>query len=290
MSAAQPHHLINPSTGTKSHKTRAGRTAAELLARTPEQELEERVVEVAWSAAMCGLTVARYLTEHVPSLQLGVMARLVSSNDTIMALAQLVHQPPWARTNKGEVRSAEGWLAGCREGDWISICVIWSNSSWSDSSTIKQSLPCSWSVLSRAGGRWSLLPIAPSCHSPTPRSGWPFTTCCWIPLAGGPGHAGLASLPLAEYFAFAARLVSPHTTHHTRRALPHLTGAASPPARRQGQIRPRRVPPRGAAAPAAPPPRAAAGPAALPRGAAAAAGRDGRGRGGRGARVGAQRV
>jgi hypothetical protein len=59
---------------------------------------------------MCGLTIMRYLAEHLGSLPLGVMARLVSANDTIMALMPLVAQPPWARTHKGKVRVVCGWV------------------------------------------------------------------------------------------------------------------------------------------------------------------------------------
>jgi hypothetical protein len=58
---------------------------------------------VAWGAALCGLTIARYLTEHVASLPLAVTARLVSANDMVMALLPLVDRPPWTRQNKGQV-------------------------------------------------------------------------------------------------------------------------------------------------------------------------------------------
>lgn len=83
----------------------AGRSAAQLLHAPPEQELAERAGEVAWGAALCGLTIARYLAEHVGALPLGVMARLGSGNDTIMALLPLADRPPWVRTSKkGQVR------------------------------------------------------------------------------------------------------------------------------------------------------------------------------------------
>lgn len=89
------------------------RSAQELMAQAPEEELDERAAEVAWGAAMCGLTIARYLTEHVGSLPLGVMAQLVATNDTIMALLPLVDRPPWVRRNKGQVRGAEQAVPGC---------------------------------------------------------------------------------------------------------------------------------------------------------------------------------
>jgi len=102
------HKRPSPPPPSNTHQ-RPERTAAQLMTQTPEDELDERAREVAWGAAMCGLTITRYLTEHVASLPLGVMGRLVSANDTIMALLPLVDQPPWQRTRKGELeRFTEG--------------------------------------------------------------------------------------------------------------------------------------------------------------------------------------
>lgn len=97
-----PSHHVVRTPFCPMHPTE--RSATQLLSQSPGEELDERCAEVAWGAGMCGLTIARYLTEHVTSLPLGVMARLVSSNDTIMALLPLVDHPPWVRTVKGQVR------------------------------------------------------------------------------------------------------------------------------------------------------------------------------------------
>jgi hypothetical protein len=59
--------------------------------------------EADFAAALCGLTVLRYLTDYAPRLPLGLMARLVGSNDTPMALAALLDRPPWERTRKAVV-------------------------------------------------------------------------------------------------------------------------------------------------------------------------------------------
>jgi hypothetical protein len=79
-------------------------SAKELLQQSAEEHLDAQAADVDWHAALCGLTIVRYLAEHVTALPLGVMARLVSSNDTIMALLPLVDRPPWLRTHKGQVR------------------------------------------------------------------------------------------------------------------------------------------------------------------------------------------
>jgi hypothetical protein len=44
---------------------------------------------------------ARYLTEHITHLPLGVMSRLLSANDAVMALLPLVDSPPWVRDRQG---------------------------------------------------------------------------------------------------------------------------------------------------------------------------------------------
>lgn len=43
------------------------------------------------------LVVRRYLTDHVESLSLGVLSRLVRVNDTLMALVPLLSKAPWQR-------------------------------------------------------------------------------------------------------------------------------------------------------------------------------------------------
>jgi hypothetical protein len=42
-------------------------------------------------------TGSRYLSDHIKELPLGVATRLVGTQDTIMALAALIHAPPWVR-------------------------------------------------------------------------------------------------------------------------------------------------------------------------------------------------
>jgi hypothetical protein len=39
----------------------------------------------------------RYLTEHMDKVSLGLMARLVTTNDAAMALLPLLDRPPWVR-------------------------------------------------------------------------------------------------------------------------------------------------------------------------------------------------
>ena len=45
----------------------------------------------------------RYLTDYLPKLQLGALSRLVSTNDTIMALLPLLDEPPWQRRRRKQL-------------------------------------------------------------------------------------------------------------------------------------------------------------------------------------------
>lgn len=81
----------------------ADRSVQETLAMTPLEELEEKQAEVDFGTAMCALTILRYLTDYLPTLPMGLLSRLVSTNDSIMALLPLVDKPPWVRTRKGKV-------------------------------------------------------------------------------------------------------------------------------------------------------------------------------------------
>lgn len=43
----------------------------------------------------------RYMTDHITQLPLGVMSRLLSAHDAVMALLPLVDSPPWVRDRPG---------------------------------------------------------------------------------------------------------------------------------------------------------------------------------------------
>ncbi|WIA09269.1 hypothetical protein OEZ85_008677 [Tetradesmus obliquus] len=76
------------------------RSVQEVLALSPLQELEDKRAETDFAAALCGLTILRYLSDHVTSLPLGLMSRLLGAHDAVMALLPLVEAPPWVRSRK----------------------------------------------------------------------------------------------------------------------------------------------------------------------------------------------
>ncbi|CAG9466309.1 unnamed protein product [Pedinophyceae sp. YPF-701] len=78
-------------------KEYVARTAQELLAMTPLDELESRDREIRHGTAICALTILRYLTDRPPDLPVGIVARMLSTNDVLMALLPLLDSPPWER-------------------------------------------------------------------------------------------------------------------------------------------------------------------------------------------------
>ncbi|KAF6262535.1 hypothetical protein COO60DRAFT_1675619 [Scenedesmus sp. NREL 46B-D3] len=77
------------------------RSVQDVLALSPLQELDDKRAETDFAAALCGLTILRYLSDHVTSLSLGLMSRLLGVHDAVMALLPLVEAPPWVRSRKG---------------------------------------------------------------------------------------------------------------------------------------------------------------------------------------------
>ncbi|GAX77785.1 hypothetical protein CEUSTIGMA_g5228.t1 [Chlamydomonas eustigma] len=93
------------------------RSAADMMAMTELEELHERARELEFASAMGSLSVLRYLTEFFSSAPMGLLSRMVSSNDTLMALLPLLERPPWVRRRGGKT---ERW---CVEGGmrWTAV-------------------------------------------------------------------------------------------------------------------------------------------------------------------------
>lgn len=55
----------------------------------------------------------RYLSDHLNSLPLGVLTRMVRTNDTLMALVPLLEEPPWVRKRNKKTEKFIGnvWTA-----------------------------------------------------------------------------------------------------------------------------------------------------------------------------------
>ncbi|EFJ40689.1 hypothetical protein VOLCADRAFT_31395, partial [Volvox carteri f. nagariensis] len=71
------------------------RTAEELLSMSRLDEQEEKRREIEFSITMCSLAILRYITDSLAGMPMGALSRVVSTNDTLMALIPLLDKPPW---------------------------------------------------------------------------------------------------------------------------------------------------------------------------------------------------
>lgn len=86
----------------------------DMLSQTPLDEMRERSRELDFAAAMQSLSITRYLSDQLSTAPMGLLSRLVTTNDTLMALIPLLEKPPWIRRRvvggKGPLRT-ERWEA-----------------------------------------------------------------------------------------------------------------------------------------------------------------------------------
>eukprot|EP00775_Hariotina_reticulata_P002321 gene2321-2629_t len=97
-------HLADVVDSATSYLVLYHEAAVANLLETALEELQGKKAETDFSTALCGLTILRYLTDHITTLPLGLMGRLLSANDAIMTLLPLVDSPPWVRSGKGSAK------------------------------------------------------------------------------------------------------------------------------------------------------------------------------------------
>ena len=71
-----------------------------MMSQTPVEELDEKLKEVRFGIGICSLSIIRYLTDYVPQLPIGIVSRMLQTNDTLMAILPLADNPPWVRKRK----------------------------------------------------------------------------------------------------------------------------------------------------------------------------------------------
>ncbi len=86
-------------------------------ANVPPVNNKMKVNDIKFACSMCSIAVLRYLTDYLPSLDPGVMARLLDTHDVCMSLIPLLEDPPWQRvSNKsGALESYEDGSNGWKE-------------------------------------------------------------------------------------------------------------------------------------------------------------------------------
>lgn len=94
-------HYLN--TDGHKHSQPVERSVQDMMAMSSAQELEERKQEYDFGCAMCSLSILSFLSNNATQLPLGVLGRLVCTNDTIMAITALLQRPCWRRCSKGKM-------------------------------------------------------------------------------------------------------------------------------------------------------------------------------------------
>eukprot|EP00899_Mesostigma_viride_P004491 jgi/Mesvir1/14042/Mv03116-RA.1 len=94
------------------------RSASELLALPAQDELEDKLKSVRFGTAMCALTILRYLTDYVGDLPISVMARMMSTHDSIMQLVPLLDAQPWTRRRE---RQGKPMVEKFQDGAWHEV-------------------------------------------------------------------------------------------------------------------------------------------------------------------------
>mmetsp|Transcript_2850 Transcript_2850/g.5782 ORF Transcript_2850/g.5782 Transcript_2850/m.5782 type:complete len:589 (+) Transcript_2850:112-1878(+) len=89
--------------------------AAKIDAMTPLSELEDQSVEVNFQACVGCATVVRYLIEHVNTLPLSVLTRMVDTHDILLTLIPIIENPPWTR------RTPEGKWQKLIDDKWKTV-------------------------------------------------------------------------------------------------------------------------------------------------------------------------
>ncbi|KAK9802993.1 hypothetical protein WJX73_006147 [Symbiochloris irregularis] len=89
----------------------------ELLTRSPEDDLREREVEMSFATSMASLTILRYLSDHLSTLPLGIIPRLMRTNDTVALLVSLILAKPWQQRRGKQVHQYVGgqWVVAGRD-------------------------------------------------------------------------------------------------------------------------------------------------------------------------------
>ncbi|MEW5307426.1 MAG: hypothetical protein WDW36_009824 [Sanguina aurantia] len=86
------------------------RSAQQMMAQTPAEELAGMKSETDFGIAMCSLTILRYITDALTTGPMGLLSRVVSTNDTLMGLLPLIDRPPWVRQRRGKGGGTEKWI------------------------------------------------------------------------------------------------------------------------------------------------------------------------------------
>ncbi|NP_001090272.2 zinc finger MYND domain-containing protein 10 [Xenopus laevis] len=71
------------------------------------EELKQQAEALEFDIALKCLSVTRYISDHIDSLPLSVMNRLLNTHNLPCLLVELLHQSPWTQSEKGQLQKYE---------------------------------------------------------------------------------------------------------------------------------------------------------------------------------------
>lgn len=63
----------------------------------PRQQVVQWLYDIGFSTSIACVSLLRYICEHLPKLQLSVMARVIDRHDALLLQVPLIENPPWVR-------------------------------------------------------------------------------------------------------------------------------------------------------------------------------------------------
>ena len=70
------------------------------VARGPEREVAQHQRTLGFRCAISAVVVSRYLSEHLDSLPLSALSRVLDTHDFVVLAVPLIENPPWTRRDK----------------------------------------------------------------------------------------------------------------------------------------------------------------------------------------------
>ena len=76
---------------------RAKEIAAQIEARTPQEDLAEYLTDIEFKVCISAVTVSRFVCEHADAMPLSVVSRITDIHDYLILIIPLIENPPWTR-------------------------------------------------------------------------------------------------------------------------------------------------------------------------------------------------
>jgi len=76
---------------------RAKQMAADIVNRTPQEELVQYLTDIEFKVCISACTIGRFITEHADAMPLSVQSRITDVHDYLVLIIPLIENPPWTR-------------------------------------------------------------------------------------------------------------------------------------------------------------------------------------------------